>query len=33
MQRTHSNDLCGYLIEKELSGNGEKWLKIVLPAL
>lgn len=32
-QRTHENDLCGYLLEKEANGSGEKWEKIVLPAI
>jgi predicted phage terminase large subunit-like protein len=33
MQRTHEDDLCGYLMEKELAGTGEKWRKIILPAI
>lgn len=33
MQRTHENDLCGYLTERENAGTGEKWHRIVLPAI
>lgn len=33
MQRTHENDLCGYLQEREKAGTGEEWHKIVLPAI
>ena len=33
MQRTHQNDLCGYLQDREASGAGSKWEKVVLPAI
>ena len=33
MQRTHDDDLCGYLESKEVMGSGEKWEKIIIPAL
>jgi predicted phage terminase large subunit-like protein len=33
MQRTHQNDLCGYLQEREKSGAGSIWDKVVLPAI
>lgn len=33
MQRTHDDDLCGYLESKEIMSNGEKWEKIIIPAL
>lgn len=32
MQRTHEDDLCGYLMEKEKK-TGEKWHKIIVPAI
>lgn len=32
MQRTHENDLCGYLLERESKGL-EKWDQIILPAI
>ena len=31
MQRTHDDDLCGYLMGKE--NTGEKWHKIIVPAI
>jgi predicted phage terminase large subunit-like protein len=33
MQRTHEDDLCGYLHEKEKNGTGEKWRRIILPSI
>jgi len=32
MQRTHENDLCGYLMDREEKGIGEEWDKVVLPS-
>lgn len=33
MQRTHEDDLCGYLLAKELEGKGEKWEHIEIKAI
>lgn len=33
MQRTHEDDLCGYLLEKMKNGSGEKWEQIIIPAI
>lgn len=33
MQRLHEADLCGYLMDRENRGLGEKWRKIILPAI
>lgn len=33
MQRTHEDDLCGYLLEKEAEGRGEKWEHIEIKAI
>ena len=33
MQRTHENDLTGFLTDRENKGIGEKWEKIIVPAI
>lgn len=33
MQRTHDDDLCGYLMEKERNNEGETWHKIIVPSI
>lgn len=32
-QRTHENDLTGYLLEKQLKGTGEEWTHLVVKAI
>ena len=32
MQRTHEDDLCGYLMDREDKGLGEKWERLILPS-
>jgi hypothetical protein len=33
MQRLHDDDLCGHLMYKERDGTGEKWEKLIIPAI
>lgn len=33
MQRLHDNDLTGHLLEAEAEGTGEKWEKLIIPAI
>lgn len=33
MQRLHDDDLCGFLLEQERLGIGEKWETLVIPAI
>jgi hypothetical protein len=33
MQRLHDDDLTGHLLELERLGTGEKWEKLIIPAI
>jgi predicted phage terminase large subunit-like protein len=33
MQRTHEDDLCGFLQDKQKKGEGEDWHTIIVPAI